>query len=258
MFLMRVFMKVFKQAIAVGVLVASGQLWAAESPSQVKGPEAVIKRELESSRSDIKVQSVTASPIGGIYAVQIVNGPLVYASADGKHFILGDLFAVQGAGRGFVNLAEQARNGERAILLAGVKLQDMVVFSPKGKPKAVISVYTDVDCGYCRKLHKEVPQLNSMGIEVRYMAYPRAGIGSDSYQKLVTIWCSKDRQSAMTRFKNGENVTINSCKDNPVSAHYALGDKMGVNGTPALIKADGELIPGYMPAAELAKMLGVQ
>jgi thiol:disulfide interchange protein DsbC len=253
MFSMRVFMKLFKHVVAVGVLaLMASQLWAAE------GPEVVIKRQLESSRADIKVQSVTPSAIGGIYAVQLVNGPLVYASADGRHFILGDLFAVQGSTKGFVNLAEQARNGDRAKLLAGVKPQDMVVFSPKGKPKAVVSVFTDVDCGYCRKLHREVPQLNSMGIEVRYLAYPRAGIGSDSYQKLVTIWCAKDRQGAMTRFKNGESVASNSCKDNPVSAQYALGDKMGVNGTPALIKSDGELIPGYMPAADLARTLGVK
>src|SRR5690606_13363610 len=131
-------------------------------------------------------------------------------------------------------------------------------FKPKGKPKAVVSVFTDVDCGYCRKLHKEVPQLNAMGIEVRYLAYPRAGIGSESYQKLVTIWCAKDRQTAMTRFKNGEHVATSTCKDNPISDQYTLGDKMGVNGTPALVKVDGELIPGYMPADDLAKTLGVK
>lgn len=246
-------MKFFKSAVAIGVCVLSSALaFAAETPEQA------IKRQLEAARTDIKVQSVAPSKIAGVYAVQLVSGPMVYASADGKHFVLGDLFAVQGPSQGFVNLAEQARNGERAALLATVKTQDMVIFKPKGQPKAVISVFTDVDCGYCRKLHKEVPQLNAMGIEVRYLAYPRAGIGSESYQKLVTIWCAKDRQAAMTRFKNGENVATSTCKDNPISDQYALGDKMGVNGTPALVKADGELIPGYMPADELAKTLGVK
>lgn len=246
-------MKFFRSAVAIGVCALSSALaFAAETPEQA------IKRQLEAARTDIKVQSVAPSKITGVYAVQLVSGPMVYASADGKHFILGDLFAVQGPSQGFVNLAEQARNGERAALLATVKTQDMVIFKPTGKPKAVISVFTDVDCGYCRKLHKEVPQLNARGIEVRYLAYPRAGIGSESYQKLVTIWCAKDRQAAMTRFKNGEHVATSTCKDNPISDQYTLGDKMGVNGTPALVKVDGELIPGYMPADELAKTLGVK
>ena len=101
-------------------------------------------------------------------------------------------------------------------------------------------------------LHKEVPQLNAMGIEVRYLAYPRAGIGSESYQKMVTAWCAKDRQATLTRFKNGEAVPISTCADNPVTAEFQLGERLGVSGTPTMITAAGELIPGYVPAAELA------
>jgi thiol:disulfide interchange protein DsbC len=219
-------------------------------------PEVIIKRELEAARPDVKVQSVILSEVPGLYAVQFTNGPQVYATPDGKFFVLGDLFQVQA--KGFVNLAEKKRDGDRAKLLAGLKPEDMVVFKAKGQRKAVITIFTDVDCGYCRKLHQEVPQLNAMGIEVRYLAYPRAGIGSETYQKMVTVWCAKDRAAAMTKFKNGESVPISTCKNNPVAMEYELGDKMGVNGTPALIKADGELIPGYMPAAELAQALGVK
>ncbi len=244
-------MKLLQTLIVAGALaLLSPWLNAAETP------EVVIKRELEASRSDVKVQSVAPSEIPGLYAVQFSNGPQVYATPDGKFFVLGDLFQVQA--RGFVNLAETKRNGERAKLLATIKPADMVIFKAKGQTKGVITVFTDIDCGYCRKLHKEVPELNAMGVEVRYLAYPRAGIGSESYQKMVTVFCAKDRQATLTRYKNGENVPVNTCKTNPVAMEYELGDKMGVNGTPALIKADGELIPGYMPAADLAQALGIK
>lgn len=219
-------------------------------------PAAVIKRMLESSRSDVKVASVVPSEIAGLYAVQMENGPLVYATANGKYFVLGDLYEVQA--KDFVNLRERARSGERAKELAAVKLNDMIIFKAKGPTKAVVSVFTDVDCGYCQKLHKEVPQLNQMGIEVRYLAYPRAGVGSETYQKLVTAWCSKDRQGTLTRYKNQEHVPVATCENNAVGAEFALGGRIGVTGTPALITASGELIPGYMPAAELAQRLGVR
>jgi thiol:disulfide interchange protein DsbC len=134
----------------------------------------------------------------------------------------------------------------------------MIVFKPKGTPKAVVSIFTDFDCGYCQKLHQEVPQLNAMGIEVRYLAYPREGIGSETYQKLVTAWCAKDRQGTLTRYKNRETVPISTCANNPVAAQFAIGERMGVTGTPALITSKGELIPGYMPAADLAQKLGVR
>ncbi len=218
-------------------------------------PEVVIKRALE-TRPDIKVESVAMSEIPGLYAVQLKGGPVIYTSADGKYFVHGEMFAVQD--KSFVNLTEQRASGQRAKEIAAVKLKDMVIFKPKGPTKAVINVFTDVDCGYCRKLHKEVPQLNAMGIEVRYLAYPRAGIGSESYQKMVTTWCAKDRQGTLTRYKNGEAVPLNTCADNPVAAEYQLGERIGVEGTPTLVTANGELIPGYVPAQELAERLGVR
>jgi thiol:disulfide interchange protein DsbC len=246
------------QAVAFVISVSSvmcSLVVQADNAAQEK-PEAVIKRVLESSRPDVKVANIAASEIDGLYAVQIENGPLVYATPDGKHFLIGDLFEVQA--KGFVNLAEQRRNGDRVKELAAVKLSDMIIFKAKGPTKAVVNVFTDVDCGYCQKLHREVPQLNELGIEVRYLAYPRAGIGSEAYQKLVTAWCAKDRQGTLTRYKNRENVPISTCANNPVSAEFELGERIGVNGTPALVTAKGELIPGYMPAQELAQRLGVR
>jgi thiol:disulfide interchange protein DsbC len=248
--------RAIRLVVQIFLVSASFTAVADNATAAAKSPAAVIKRMLESSRSDVKVSTVVPSEIPGLYAVQMENGPLVYASADGKHFVLGELYEVQA--KDFVNLAERRRSGERVKELAAVKLNDMIVFKAKGATKAVVNVFTDVDCGYCQKLHKEVPQLNEMGIEVRYLAYPRAGIGSETYQKLVTAWCSKDRQGTLTRYKNHENIPINACPNNPVSAEFALGGRIGVSGTPALITAKGELIPGYMPAQELAQRLGVR
>lgn len=237
------------------VLAAVALLAQPALAQETEKPEVLIKRALE-VHPDMKVESVAASEIPGLFAVQLKEGPVLYVSADGKYFLHGELYAVQD--KEFVNLSEQRASGQRAKALAAVKLKDMIVFKPNGPTKAVINVFTDVDCGYCRKLHKEVPQLNAMGIEVRYLAYPRAGVGSESYQKMVTTWCAKDRQGTLTRYKNGEAVPISTCADNPVAAEYQLGDRIGVAGTPTLVTTSGELIPGYVPAAELAQRLGVK
>ena len=243
-------------AALIAGLMTTGAALAAEPPKAQEKPEAAIKRSLEAARSDIKVTSVIPSEINGIYAAQIQNGPLVYVSADGKYFLTGDLYQIQP--QGFVNLAEQRRSVERAKAIAAVKPADMVIFKPKDGTKAVINVFTDVECGWCQKLHKEIAQYNALGIEVRYLAFPRAGIGSEDYQKMVTVWCSKDRPATLTKFKNREAVPISTCKDNPVASQYELGVQLGVEGTPAMVTASGELLPGYLPPPELAHRLGLR
>lgn len=148
-------------------------------------------------------------------------------------------------------------NDVRAQALATLDADDMIVFSPKGEPKATVTVFTDIDCGYCRKLHQEVPELNKMGIEVRYLGYPRAGVNSQSHKKLTTAWCAEDQRETLTRLKNGESVPLKVCDDNSVAEAYRLGQQMGVTATPALVLESGELQLGYMPAAQLAARLGV-
>lgn len=241
----------------VAVVCASIALFALPvmAQSQVDKIETAIKQSLE-VRPDVKVESIASSEIPGLYAVQIKDGPMVYASPDGKYFLHGEMYTVQD--KAYVNLTEQRASGLRAKEIAAVKTKDMIIFKAKGPTKAVINVFTDIDCGYCRKLHKEIGEINALGIEVRYLAYPRAGIGSESYQKMVTAWCAKDRQGTLTRFKNGEALPINTCSDNPVTSQYQLGERIGVSGTPSLITASGELIPGYMPAKELAERLGLK
>ena len=132
----------------------------------------------------------------------------------------------------------------------------MIVFSPVGTLKGTVTVFTDVDCFYCQKLHKEVPELNRLGIKVRYLAYPRAGLDSESYRKIATAWCAENPQDAITRLKARESLPENVCSQNPVAAHFQLGQQVGVTGTPALLLDDGTLVSGYMPAQQLVERMG--
>lgn len=215
-----------------------------------------ITTAFQKVRPDWQLQSITASPMAGLYEVQVVDGPLIYSSADGQFFVAGDLYQI--TDQGFVNIAESKREVIREKALAEVSINEMIVFPAVGPSKAHITVFTDIDCGYCRKLHKEVPTLNAMGIEVRYMAYPRAGIGSKSYQKIATAWCAENPREALTDLKNGKTLAMNVCAANPVAKHYALGQRIGVTGTPAIVTESGKLLPGYMPAKQLAAAIGLK
>jgi len=174
---------------------------------------------------------------------------------DGSYAIAGVLYELTDDGP--VDTSEARRAAASLALLADLSTEQMIVFPPGGEPKAVLNVFTDTDCGFCRKLHADVPELNAYGIEVRYLAFPRAGIGSETYDKMVSAWCADDRNDAMTRLKQGRTIPSKSC-DNPVAEHYEIGQIIGIQGTPTIITADGEVIGGYVPAAEMAKGLGVQ
>ena len=204
----------------------------------------------------IGIESVRPSPAPGIVEVQVINGPLLYATDDGGYFFLnGDLHQVSVSGA--VNLTEERRSLARKEQLAAVSLEDMVVFSPKGETRDYVSVFTDVTCFYCQKLHREVDQLNAKGVEVRYLAFPRGGINSDGAKKLATAWCADDQQTTLTELKAGMDLPVNDCADSPIAAQYQLGQEMGVSGTPAIITSSGMMIPGYRPAADLIVVLGL-
>ncbi|MBQ0720693.1 MAG: thioredoxin fold domain-containing protein [Gammaproteobacteria bacterium] len=245
--------------VSIIIACVAQPLWAAEpssSATEVSSErKARIMATLRSARPDLNYGDIEASPIPGIAMIQVENGPMLFVYNDGEFFFDGDLYQV-GKGR-FINLKEQALTAVRKDLLAEIPLDEMIVFSPTAEVKGVINVFTDVDCGYCRKLHKEVPELNAMGIEVRYMAFPRAGLGSASHHKIASAWCAEDPRTALTAMKNGEHVDTNFCDDNPVAKQYELGQQMGVNGTPAIVLADGSLLPGYRPAADMARVLGI-
>ena len=222
---------------------------------QAPTPEQQIRGKLAQARPDFKIETVQPSVVDGIYEVQIINGPLVYFSEDGDFFFLGDLFSVGISG--LVNLSEQRRDLDRKELIAAVDAGDMIVFPAEGGRKASVTVFTDVDCFYCQKLHQEVPAMNKAGIEVRYLAYPRSGIGGESYRKIASAWCAEDPNTAITRLKNRQEIDENVCAGNPVAEQFVLGQQAGVRGTPALVLESGEMVPGYLSADDLVTRLGI-
>jgi thiol:disulfide interchange protein DsbC len=194
-------------------------------------------------------ESIRPTQIKGLYEVS-VGTQIVYVSADGRYVLQGDLIDLKKQ----ENVTESRRAESRKGALKAVDKDSMITYSPKGKVKHRIMVFTDIDCPYCRKLHKEVGKLNELGIEVDYLAFPRAGLGSPSYDKAVSVWCADDRQKAMNDAKNKGIIKPKTC-DNPVKAQMELGDRIGVRGTPAIFLEDGTMLPGYMPAERLANML---
>jgi len=216
-----------------------------------------IKVLLEKKLSGIEISSVEPSPKDGFYQA-FYGGQILYISTDGQYLFSGTLLGL--AGDEPVNLTEEAISGkasemspQRQAVIASIKEEDMVIFKAE-KEEFAITVFTDVDCAYCRKLHKEVPQLNAAGITVRYLAFPRAGVGSSAYDKLVSVWCSDDRQLAMDNAKLKRQFSPKTCI-NPVASQYQLTRKFGLSGTPAIILSDGELLAGYVPFATLQKHL---
>ncbi|AQU83610.1 MULTISPECIES: DsbC family protein [unclassified Halomonas] len=215
-----------------------------------------LAENLSVSGHSMPVKQVSATPMEGIYHVRLESGESFYSNADGSHFLVGDLY--QNGDNGLVNLTEQARNQERAAALAAVPDSERVVFQGMGEPKATIVVFTDPSCPYCVRLHESVPALNELGIAVHYMAFPRAGMGSAAATSLEQVWCSDNPSEAMNQVKQGQTLSNSARCDNPVSGQYELGMALGVQGTPAIILPDGQLIPGFVPPERLVAMLGLE
>ena len=246
---------VFITSIGFGAHAQEGGEEKSERQESLLSAERLIKSKLHQARPDITVNEIKPSAVNGMYEAEIDGGGVIYVSADGNYFFLGDLYQVMS--NRLVNLSEAKKNNERVAMMSSIQDDDAIVFPAKGDVKATIAVFTDVDCGYCRKLHQEVPKMNELGISVKYLAYPRAGIGSKSYEKIASAWCSDDKQNALTALKRGQRIDINVCENNPVPQQFNLGSQVGVRGTPAIVLENGELIPGYLPADELAKTIGI-
>jgi thiol:disulfide interchange protein DsbC len=202
-------------------------------------------RELAPSANII---AVSETPIDGILQVQI-NGEIVYTSADGKYLFQGRLIDLETK----EDITEVAKSSIRKELIDGIDSTKQISFAPE-EPEYELMVFTDIDCGYCRKLHSQIAEYNEQGIAIHYMAFPRAGIGSHSYEKAVSVWCAADPQDALTQAKLGTEPDPLQC-DNPIAEQYQLGVELGVTGTPALLTADGKLIPGYVPPDKLRERL---
>ena len=220
------------------------------------GPVWADDAELESVRAkmstmfeSIEPENVMASQVDGWYTIQ--QGSIVaYVSADGRYLLQGDLIDLEQQ----VNLTEQSRNKARQGLVAELADDHTIVFSPS-EVKHSVTVFTDVDCTYCRKLHSEIDEYLDQGIQVRYVLYPRNGPASTAWTKSEQVWCAEDRNQALTSAKLGQAFKSAQCDASVVSEHYGLGQDIGLSGTPAIVLEDGTLIGGYVPPAQLGTRL---
>jgi thiol:disulfide interchange protein DsbC len=234
-------------------LVAACMLFATASHanppvSAPANPPADPRAELASKIKGTRAEDFHPTPIAGIY--ELTRGvDIAYVTADGNYAISGDLIELTKND----NLTETRRRQLRAKLIKDIPESEMLVFGPKD-PKYTVTVFTDVDCAYCRQLHSQIAEYNRLGIQVRYLFFPRTGPNTESWSKAEGVWCSTNRNEALTLAKRGARVQAKACP-NPVAKHYALGRDFGLQGTPAIIGADGELIGGYMPPAELMQHL---
>jgi thiol:disulfide interchange protein DsbC len=232
-------MKTLIRAAISGLALLGGMAQA-----DTKAVEDALKQALPT----IKPDAINPSPIKGIYEV-VVGARLFYVSEDGRYLMQGSMVDLKSR----EDLTEKKLSEARLGALQKLGTEQMIVFKPKIL-KHVAYVFTDIDCGYCRKLHSEIDQYLREGIEIRYLFFPRAGKDSDSYHKAVTVWCAKDRNAALTKAKNGENLARKHC-DNPIDEHMALATAMGTNGTPMIVTEKGAILPGYVPAAQLTKVM---
>ena len=226
--------------VVTALLVCAGSMRALAAGDV---PPALSAR-LEMLAPDTQPDHVTETALPGMYEVRY-GSIVVYLSDDGRYMLRGDLVDLE-TGH---NLTETARSHARAEIVGALGESSMVVFAPE-TVKHTVTVFTDIDCGYCQRMHRQMADYNRLGITIRYTAFPRAGVGSDTYDRMVSVWCASDQQAVMTDAKAGRAVEAARC-DNPVSAHYEAGRAIGVRGTPSIVLESGEMIPGYVEPEEL-------
>jgi thiol:disulfide interchange protein DsbC len=208
-------------------------------------PRAAIVKKIDG----LKLEDVRMTPVNGLF--EITRGSdLSYTSSDGRYVIIGDMIDIDSD----TNLTENRRRGLRKGLIETIPESEMIVFSPKN-PKYTITVFTDIDCGYCRRLHSQMAEYNRLGIRVRYLFYPRSGPDTESWHKAEAVWCSQNRNDALTRAKNDEVIKSPKCPADVIARDWELGHKLSVEGTPAILLPSGEMLPGYSPPNELARYL---
>lgn len=203
------------------------------------------------TQGQLEVTEVRQTPMSGVYEVIMNSGEILFSDVNGQYLLAGEMYMAQA--EGLVNLTAETRKRQTANMMASLDESRLVVFAPDN-PRATITVFTDVDCTYCRRLHHDVEAINAEGIAVRYAAYPRGGVSSTAYPKMVSVWCSPNPQRAITQAKNGQNLPTRDC-DNPVLEQHMLGNQIGITGTPAIILEDGTLVPGYLDLPTLTSLV---
>ncbi len=228
--------------LLISLLAGTGSAMAAD-----QGEERV-RASLGMLLPHLKIDSVAPTPIKGLYEVTF-GSHIIYVTEDGKYLVQGEITDLETREA----ITEKRQQELKKAVLAGLDEKDMIIYGDKDLPYTV-TVFTDIDCGYCRRLHSQVDEYNREGIRIRYLSYPRAGPDSSSGKAAMAVWCADDRKAALTLAKKGGKVPYREC-DNPVRAQYRLGEDFGVRGTPALVMEDGEMLPGYVPPKRLRAWL---
>ena len=213
--------------------------------------DELTREELAATLPGVQAGDIHDSPLPGVYEI-VLDSDVVYISRDGSYLIQGDVFDLQGR----QNLTERRRAQARADILAGADPESMIVFSPG--PENVrhkVTVFTDIDCGFCRQLHREMDQINARGVEVRYLSYPRTGPDTESWFKADKVWCESDRQAAFTEAILNDALPEQTCDATPVASHFELGRQVSVRGTPTILTDDGVQLGGYLSPDELIDRL---
>ena len=233
-------------ATAVRLLAILGATaWvAAAAEDRRPDPRLEIARRLE-----VGVEAVRPSPLPGVFEVAR-GAEVLYVSADGRYALAGDLYDTD---RG-TNLTTQRRTAARHTALAAVADGDAIIFGPQN-PRYTVTVFTDVDCTFCRRLHSQIAEYNRLGVRVRYLFYPRSGPGSESWKKAEAVWCAPDRRQALTLAKSGADVPRRACGPTPVARTYELGQELGIRGTPGIFSERGAYLPGYQAPQQLLDSL---
>ncbi len=229
------------------IKVAALSLLALTLPT-ANADENTIRQSLTQSMPTLKIDTIKPAEINGLYEVT-VGSNILYVSDDGKYLLQGRLVDV--ATR--TDLTEKKLGATRLKAIEKIGQDNMIIFKPK-IGKYTVTIFTDIDCGYCRKLHSEIDQYMAEGITIQYLFYPRAGKGSDSYNKAVSVWCAKDHNAALTAAKKDEKIEMKTC-DNPVDKHMQLAEEFEVKGTPMVVTEKGNIYPGYLPAKQLVEAL---
>ena len=209
---------------------------------------AKVTAALKKIDPNVKPEHIRPAPVAGFQQV-VVGGDVLYVSNDGKYLMQGTLYDIDRR----IDAGASALAAVRKDLVAKIPLKDRIVFAP-ANPKYTVTVFTDVECGYCRKMHSEIDQYMKQGIAVQYVAFPRMGPASEDFRKMEAVWCANDRKQALTRAKQDKTVVSKACT-NPVAMQYRIGQQAGLEGTPMVLAADGTQLGGYVPAAQMRQML---
>ncbi len=239
----------FTALIAAGATAATPAQKSAKAAAASTAVPAEVRARVVAKLPGAGPEDVAASPIPGLYEVTM-GGLIAYVSADGKYLVSGSIYDLATE----TNLTAKRRNDARAKALAAAREDQMIVFSP-ANPKMTVTVFTDVDCGYCRKFHGQIAELNKAGVRVRYVPFPRTGPGTESWRKAEAVWCAADRKDALTRAKRGEEVKSKNCSDAMIQAGFTMGEDFGLEGTPAIYTQSGEYIGGFLTPEQLVTMV---